>query len=346
MTSYDLGDELLGMAHADDAGVPLAGRSAELDALRTVGRREPSLGRIYEGHLNAAQLVARCGTPAQRASAARDIDARHVFGVWNTQDVDGVKLEADAGAFTLRGAKTWASGAGSITRAIVTAALPDGTSQMCLIPLDRVRVDIDRSQWRPIGMEASESFRVDFTGVKLQQDDLIGTPGEYEQQPWFFGGALRFLAVQAGIVERLQAEAARFIVAQERQTDTLQQVRAAEMRIAAHTCLQWLRAGAAAWAAFDAEQSEANGVAVVDTVDMARSVVERAALDVIEAAVRSVGARGLLEPLPIAGIVRDLQMYLRQPAPDAALIRVGKTAFREATAARSAAIASSTGTIS
>jgi alkylation response protein AidB-like acyl-CoA dehydrogenase len=210
--------------------------------------------------------------------------------------------------------------------------------------MDRASVEIDRSQWRPIGMEGSESFRVDFTGLTVQPEDLIGRPGDYERQPWFLGGALRFLAVQTGIVERLQAEATRYIVEQKREADTLQQVRAAEMRIAVHSCLHWLEAGGATWAAFDAEASEAAAHAVLDTVDMARTAVERAALAVIEAAVRGVGARGLLEPLPMARLVRDLQMYLRQPAPDAALIRVGVTAFREAAASRSPAIASSTGT--
>ena len=64
----------------------------------------------------------------------------------------------------------------------------------------------------------------------------------------------------------------------------------------------------------------------MDTVFMARTVVERAALDCIERAIRCVGAKGLVEPEPFAALVRDLQMYLRQPAPDAALQRVGRAA--------------------
>jgi alkylation response protein AidB-like acyl-CoA dehydrogenase len=100
------------------------------------------------------------------------------------------------------------------------------------------------------------------------------------------------------------------------------------MKIAVHTALHWLDAGACAWSAFDADPSESTAAAVLDVVDMARTVVERSALDVIERAVRSVGAKGLVEPEPFAALVRDLQMYLRQPAPDAALLRVGRAAFR------------------
>jgi len=340
---YALDDGLLRIAHCDAAGVPLAGRAAEIDALREAGRRDPSLGRIYEGHLNGAQLVARFGTAAQRLRLERDLAAGNVFAVWNTQDENGVRIEANNGRFTLAGGKTWASGAGSVTRAIVTAAWPDGSLQMCLIPLDRVTVAIDTAGWVPLGMERSDSFRVDFTGVSLESDDLIGMRGDYDRQPWFGGGALRFLAVHAGIVERLAGEAAAFLVERKRAGDAFQQLRAAHNRIAVATCRLWLDAGTAAWEAFDAEPSERNADAVLETVDMARVVVERSALEVCEAVMRTVGARGLVEPLPFAGLVRDLQMYLRQPAPDAAVLRVAASAFRDATNARNSASAASTG---
>ena len=68
------------------------------------------------------------------------------------------------------------------------------------------------------------------------------------------------------------------------------------------------------------------------TVDAARAATERAALDVLERVERAVGARGLLAPEPFAALVRDLRMYLRQPAPDLAISRVGRDAFARAAA--------------
>jgi alkylation response protein AidB-like acyl-CoA dehydrogenase len=327
---FDLEVAERAIAHSDERGVPRAGRTAELAALRAVGARDLSLGRIYEGHLNGAQLVARCGTAEQRAQAARDIDAGHLFGVWNTgDDADPVRLEPWDAVLRLRGAKTWASGAGSITRPIVTAAWPDGGVQMCLVRMDDVAVRIDATGWEPLGMHASDSFRVAFDGVALEPCDLIGAPGEYERQPWFYGGALRFVAVQTGGIARLLAETVRYLRERGRDGDPFQAARVAEMRIAAHTALVWLDAGDAAWQRFDAAPSADACARVIDVVDMARSVTERAALDVIERAVRCVGARGLVAPEPIGGLVRDLHMYLRQPAPDAALLRIARTAFTE-----------------
>ncbi len=324
----ELPEDVLGVARSDARGVPLAGRVAEMHALRLAGYRDPSVGRIFEGHVNGAQLVARCGNDEQRERLDRDLSAGHVFAVWNTQDADVLRLELVAGGqFALHGAKTWASGAGTITRALVTAALPDGSLQMCVVPMDGVRVTIDRSVWQPMGMERSDSFRVDFEGVELSASDCIGKPGDYEAQPWFGGGALRFLGAHVGILERLESESISYLIELGRTGDTLQQMRAAQIRVAIRTCRLWLDAGVASWIRFDLEPSAANADDVMHVVDMARVAVERASLEVIELVVRSVGARGLIEPLPFGRLIRDLQMYLRQPAPDAALLRVGTAAF-------------------
>ncbi|HEY3676827.1 MAG TPA: acyl-CoA dehydrogenase family protein [Candidatus Tumulicola sp.] len=279
----------------------------------------------------------------QREQLERDLSDGHLFGVWNTQDGNGVRIADAAGGFVLSGAKTWASGAGTITRALITAALPNGLLQMCLVPMDRVQVAIDRSAWEPMGMQASDSFSVSFDSVVLSAGDLIGNPGDYEAQPWFFGGALRFLAVHAGIMGRLEAETLAYLTERNRDSDTFQRVRAAQVRIAVQTSRQWLRTGMESWMRFDAEPSESNANQVLETVDMARVAIERAALDVIELVVRSVGARGLIEPLPFGHLIRDLQMYLRQPAPDAVVMRVGAAAFSSAAAACNASIASPTG---
>jgi alkylation response protein AidB-like acyl-CoA dehydrogenase len=328
--AYDLEPELSALAAADGRGVPLAGRRAEIAALRHVGGRDASLGRIFEGHLNGAQLVARCGNAEQRAAALRAIADGHLFGVWNTQDADGVRIVTAGGRPRLSGAKTWASGAGSITRPVVTAAWPDGRVQMCHLRMDEIDAQIDGSAWQPLGMQASDSFRIGFDGVELTPFDLIGEPGDYEGQPWFLAGALRFAAVQTGIAERIEAETLRYLRARARDGDQMQCARAAEMKIAVRSALLWLEAGVTAWSTFDDEPSAAHCAELLDVVDMARTVVERVALDVIERAIRSVGARGLVEPEPFAGLVRDLQMYLRQPAPDAALLRVGRAGFASA----------------
>ncbi|TXM88265.1 acyl-CoA dehydrogenase family protein, partial [Methylobacterium sp. WL116] len=62
------------------------------------------------------------------------------------------------------------------------------------------------------------------------------------------------------------------------------------------------------------------GDRAVAYVALARGAVERAGLDAIELAQRSVGLSGFLEAHPLERLVRDLATYLRQPAPDGALV--------------------------
>ncbi len=328
---------VLGAVTADERGVPLAGREEELELLRIAGYRDLVFGRLFEGHGNALALIARCGTAAQRAAAARDARDGHLFGVWNTQAADGVRIvgeaeesdarERDRPSAFLAGRKTFCSGAGTVTRALVTAALPTGGSQMLLLPMDRIDVAVDRSFWEPLGMEASDSFAVAFDGVRLGPDAFVGTPGDYERAPWFLAGAARFVAVQAGGVGRLVDELAAFSANRHVASDGVPALRLGESVVAARTALLWVKECAAAWEAYDRAPHAANESALTETVDAARAAVERAALDVLERAERNVGARGLLAPEPFAALVRDLRMYLRQPAPDLAVLRVAGAAL-------------------
>jgi len=57
--------------------------------------------------------------------------------------------------------------------------------------------------------------------------------------------------------------------------------------------------------------------------NMMRTAIESHALRVMQLAVRSVGARGLLAPEPFERLHRDLTHYLRQAGPDAALSAAG-----------------------
>ncbi len=96
---------------ADARGVPRLGRREEHVRLRAAGARDLAWGRLYEGHVNALQLIARLGDGAQRARAEADVAAGRLFGVWNTQAADGVRIAvADAGGVTLAGRKTFGSG--------------------------------------------------------------------------------------------------------------------------------------------------------------------------------------------------------------------------------------------
>ena len=174
-----------------------------MEALRLVGRGSLSVGRIFEGHVNGAGLVAWYGDDRQHRWLTERLDAGHVFGVWNTERPPGVRLEQHgSGARSLVGEKSFATGAGHIDHVIVTAALPDGRKQMVIADA-RDPARADASGWRVRGMRATLSGVYDLTGLPADAATVLGEPGDYEREPRFSAGAWRFTAVQLGGVERV-----------------------------------------------------------------------------------------------------------------------------------------------
>lgn len=314
---------LVGYGAPADREAPLA----LLDLLRLVGRGSLPVGRLYEGHVNALTLIARYGTPAQRARFARDAEAGRLFGVWNTEPA-GAGLTLDGRQ--LSGRKSFASGAGFVERPLVTARTAAGELLMLVVDLPSgERADI--SEWQVQGMRASATGIVDFTGLPVGPEAILGGPGDYHGQPLFSGGAWRFAAVQLGGVEAV-AEAARDHLRRTgRGEDPHQLARLGQIAGAVETARLWVESaaiaaseGALAASAGAASVDQGEADRVVAYVNLARLAVERAGLDVLELATRSVGLQGFLESHPLERLGRDLATYLRQPAPDRALTEAAR----------------------
>jgi alkylation response protein AidB-like acyl-CoA dehydrogenase len=303
-----------------------AGRAAPLElmeALRLIGRANLSLGRIFEGHVNGAALIAWYGDEAQRSVLALNLAEGRTYGVWNTEPPPGVSLDnGPDGELRLVGCKSFATGAGHIDHAIVTARLSNGERQMIIAGAsDPARAD--PSSWRVRGMKATVSGTYDLTGLPAQAAARLGAPGDYEREPRFSGGAWRFAAVQLGGVERIVGLLRAHLVSTSAGEDPIHRARFAEALRSARSAYLWVREAARRAEAPDA------GAAEVAFVLLTRSVVERAGLDAIEAAARSVGTRAFFEDHPLDQACRDLALYLRQPAPDRALDRAAEAFLKE-----------------
>ena len=287
--------------------------------LRLVGYGSLPLGRLYEGHVNALALVARYGEAGQRLRLFADARAGHLFGVWNTGPAEGgLSLAEGPDGLALAGAKTFASGAGFVTRALVTAQptpqRPGAEGPLMLVVPLEAGTRADLSAWRAHGMRASATGTVDFTGLAVGADAVLGGPDDYHRQPDFSGGAWRFTAVQLGGIEAVFDAWRGHLARLGRGADPHQLARLGEGAIAVEGARHWVARGAAA-----ASEGALPPERVVALVNLARLAVERAGLDVLELAHRSVGLQGFLRGHPLERLSRDLATYLRQPAPDHAL---------------------------
>ncbi len=281
------------------------------EILRSIGSGSLPLGRLFEGHVNALELVLRYGNAQRGELVAEEAQAGKLFGVWNTDDSNGLRLTHRHGRRWLEGRKILASGAGHIERPLVTATDENGRRLMVLPKLggsDRA----DLSRWKAQGMRASATGAVDFTGVEIQPIEIVGRDGDYERQPWFSAGAWRFAAVHLGGMERLFDLLRQHLQETNRGRDPHQAARLGGAAMAIET--------ARLWVAQAASISEAPLVSrapeqLVAYVNLARLAVEAAALDLMQLVQRSVGLQAFLRPNPIERISRDLATIFASQAP-------------------------------
>ena len=317
-------------------GVESSQTALVLQILKQIGRGNLSLGRVYEGHVNGLQLVQTFGTKEQIRAFAADARSGKSFGVWNAESADGVKLHPlENGRYRIEGSKTFCSGCGYVERPFVNGALPDGTWQMCVVPIEKVKVDVDPSWWQPPGMRASASYKVDFTGVEVGPEEIISAPGDYFRQPWLTGGVVRFAAVQLGGAEALFDATRRFLQDMGRINHPHQQARLGKMAIALEQGNLWLQGAATQIEQYSdvfgdtPNKTRTDSAKLTSYCNMVRTAIEQVCMDMMQLSERCIGTQGLLPPHPMERIIRDLTLYLRQPAFDASLTDVGAYVLTE-----------------
>jgi alkylation response protein AidB-like acyl-CoA dehydrogenase len=307
-------DDIADLAAAGLLAAPFAGIA--IDALRTVltlvGAASLTVGRLYEGHVNAIALVRRYGDAAALALLAAEAAAGRPSGVWNAERDGGLVARRDAGGWRLSGRKVHCSGAGSVRRPLVTARVEGSDAPTMFLPdMAGDGVTIDLGVWRAAGMRGTATGTVVFDRLHVPDAAVVGGASDYYRSPWFSGGAWRVLAVQLGGLEQIMALHAARLRASGRDRDPV--IRARFARAAgAHEAARLLVAEAAlrAEAPGDAEAIDAY-------VDLARGHFEEVALGVIEATRRNVGLSAFIAPDPLDRTLRDLDTYLRQPFLDA-----------------------------
>jgi alkylation response protein AidB-like acyl-CoA dehydrogenase len=295
-------------------GAGLTGLSLS-EVLRSIGSGSLPLGRLFEGHVNALDLVLRYGNDRRVQLVAEEAQAGKLFGVWNTDDANGLRLIHRHGRSWLEGRKVLASGAGHIERPLVTATDENGR-RLIVLPKLGTPDRADVSRWTAHGMRASATGAVDFTGVEIEPMEIVGGEGDYERQPWFSAGAWRFAAVHLGGMERLFDLLRRHLQETNRGQDPHQAARLGRAAMAVETGRLWV---AQAASTTEGPLGSRAPEQLVAYVNLARLAVEAAALDLMQLAQRSVGLQAFMRPNPIERISRDLATYLRQPGPDRAL---------------------------
>jgi hypothetical protein len=151
--------------------------------------------------------------------------------------------------------------------------------------------------------------------VSVNEEALIGESGDYLREPAFSTGAWRSSAVALGGLAALIDTAKDELCSRGRADNPFQRMRFGQGVIAHETGRLWMlevvkRIDAATGA----------GDEVVAYVNLSRTAIEAACLDALRQIQRSLGLSAFMQGSRAERIARDLATYLRQPAPDEALV--------------------------
>jgi alkylation response protein AidB-like acyl-CoA dehydrogenase len=324
-------DDMIALRNAGALSIPLPvdndrGAAAELlvSLLTLIGSGNLALGRLYEAHVNALHLLTRYGTASQR-SGPRD----ELHGLWVTDPPAGaLRMIPASDGWRLSGSKMFCSGAGHVAHAVITAIAENGEQQMLTVPMGQgERVEPLPGQLQ--GMRSAVTGMVDFTGVTVGHEAVLGRPGDYQREPDFSCGTWRGSAVAFGGLCALLDVAVSDLRARHRIDEPNQLARLGQAMIARETSRLWVRN-----AALIAEDKRADPQEAVAYTGLARIAVETACLDAIRLVQRSLGLTAFRHGHPAERICRDLGTYLRQPAIDEVLSEAASWfahhAFKEA----------------
>ncbi|MBQ2260543.1 MAG: acyl-CoA dehydrogenase [Loktanella sp.] len=288
-----------------------------LDVLRLLGRANLAVARLFEGHVNAVKLVMLYGEASTQNRVAHAVRNGALMGVWGADGAEPLTIHIDGDRVRLEGQKRFASGLGLVSLAVLTGKTADGATRLVVATADDTR-RADATPWQVSGMRATASGNFEASGLILAQTAFLGGPDDYHREPHFHGGVWRYAAAQLGGIEAMVEAMRSDLAAQDRLLDPHQAARFARSVIACETARLWV-----VKAAHAVEMPGADAAAATQSV-LARLVVERAATDTMAEVDRALGTASFFAGHPVERIRRDLSLYLRQAAPDAALHRTAK----------------------
>lgn len=275
--------------------------------LARIGAANLSVGRLVEGHVNAARLISLYGSFDQRRDYLHE---GRLLGVWGADGASPLTIaKAISDGAVLHGGKSFCSGLGLVDTAVVTAPTPSGPQLLLIAADDPARQH--PASWQVSGMRATASGDYSMDGL---QAEALGKPGDQMIEPHFEGGVWRYLALHAGALRAIAQEATDRL--RDGGATDLQKARLAQLSIAAGTAELWARHAARA-----AEEHPADTTAPA-TVLLAREAVEAACQDGIALAERLFGTMAFRSGTRIDLMRRDLAFFLRQANLDDKMLRV------------------------
>lgn len=288
--------------------LPLPGHGATLArwrALALAGAHDLSLAKLYEGHTDALAILHEAGAPAPAPGT--------LWGTWCAEPPEArLRLLAGPdGAWLLEGRKAWCSGARDVSHAVVSCWNEAGEAMLAAVELGQDGVVVTDAGWQALGMRASASVDVDFSGARATP---LGGPGFYTRRAGFWHGGAGVAACWFGAATTLAEALRRRVVGRD---DPHRLVQLGEVTVALQACAAQMRETAAA---ID-RMPNADAMAAALSLRLA---VEAAATTTLAAAGRALGPGPMCKDARMARLFADLPVFMRQSHAERDLEALGR----------------------
>jgi alkylation response protein AidB-like acyl-CoA dehydrogenase len=329
------------------AAIPAASGGFGLDmptyiaVIRTIARGCASTAMTLHMHSTVMRFIGALGSDAQKRRYYDEVTSHGgLFGSWGSEPAVSLSrtflmetaIREDGDGYVVDGVKYFCTMALGASHYMVWCALDGGTDMsksllLALVPAGAPGIATD-GRWNTLGMRATYSPSVSFTGVRVPRDAVLGDPGAALRVGVVESFPLGYAAVYLGIAEGALAFAIDYakkrIVKPENipvAQDATVQRHVGELAAHLDAALLVLADSAARWEAAD----------VIDRgvlANKAKYLATEVGLAVTSKVIQIVGGRGAYKDYPAERAFRDLRTStLMPPTVDRMLEGIGKSAL-------------------
>ena len=309
--------------------------------IRAIARGCASTAMTVHMHSTVMRFIDAVGSAAQKRRFFDEV-VRHgrLFGSWGSEPAVSLSrtllmetaVRHDGAGYVIDGVKHFCTMALGASHYMIWCALDGGTDmgkslQLALVPADAPGITTD-GKWDTLGMRATFSPSVTFTGVRVPDDGMLGDPGAAVRVGVIESFALGYAAVYLGIAESALAFALDYakkrIVKPENiavAADPTVQRHVGELAVQLDAAGLVLADSAARWDGADLAE-------LGPLANRAKYLATEVGLHVTSKVIQVVGGRGAYKDFPAERAFRDLRTCtLMPPTVDRMLEAIGKSAL-------------------
>jgi alkylation response protein AidB-like acyl-CoA dehydrogenase len=307
--------------------------------IRALARGCASTAMTVHMHSTVMRFIDAVGTAAQKQRYFDEVVRQgKLFGSWGSEPAVSLSrsllmetvIRHDGSGYVIDGVKHFCTMALGAAHYMVWCALDGGTDmakslQLALVPADAPGITTD-GKWDTLGMRATFSPSVTFTGVRVPGDGMLGDPGAAVQVGVIESFALGYAAVYLGIAESALAFALDY--AKKRVVKPENIAVAADPTVQRHIgeLAAHLDAAALVLADSAARWDDADLAELGPLANRAKYLTTEVGLHVTSKVIQVVGGRGAYKEFPAERAFRDLRTCtLMPPTVDRMLEAIGKS---------------------